>query len=72
MGTVVRISDNLAKQARLRSKLEQRSMTSQLEYWAKIGKTAEDNPDLPFSFIKETLLARAEIQYSDKEEYTFG
>ena len=72
MGTVVRISDNLAKQARLRSKLEQRSMTSQLEYWSKIGKTAEDNPDLPFSFIKETLLARAEIQYSDKEEYTFG
>jgi hypothetical protein len=47
-------------------------MTSQLEYWAKIGKTAEDNPDLPFSFIKETLLARAEIQYSEKEEYTFG
>ena len=72
MSTVVRISDNLAKQARLRSKLEQRSMTSQLEYWAKIGKTAEDNPDLPFSFIKETLLARAEVQYSDKEEYTFG
>ncbi|MDB0031257.1 ParD-like family protein [Opitutales bacterium] len=72
MSTVVRISDNLAKQARLRSKLEQRSMTSQLEYWAKIGKTAEDNPDLPFSFIKETLLARAEIQYSEKEEYTFG
>lgn len=72
MSTVIRISDNLAKQARLRSKLEQRSMTSQLEYWAKIGKTAEDNPDLPFSFIKETLLARAEIQYSEKEEYTFG
>ena len=72
MSTVVRISDNLAKQARLRSKLEKRSMTSQLEYWAKIGKTAEDNPDLPFSFIKETLLARAEIQYSEKEEYTFG
>jgi hypothetical protein len=72
MSTVIRNSDNLAKQARLRSKLEQRSMTSQLEYWAKIGKTAEDNPDLPFSFIKETLLARAEIQYSEKEEYTFG
>ena len=32
-------------------------MTSQLEYWATIGKAAEENPDLPFSFIKETLLA---------------
>lgn len=47
-------------------------MTSQLEYWATIGKAAEDNPDLPFSFIKETLLAQEEMKSSPKEEYTFG
>ena len=47
-------------------------MTSQLEYWATIGKTAEENPDLPFSFIKETLLAIEEIKECPKEEYTFG
>jgi len=47
-------------------------MTSQLEYWATIGKAAEENPDLPFSFIKETLLAREEMKGKPKEEYTFG
>jgi hypothetical protein len=47
-------------------------MTSQLEYWATIGKAAEENPDLPFSFIKETLLAREEMKDKSKEEYTFG
>lgn len=47
-------------------------MTSQLEYWATIGKAAEENPDLPFSFIKETLLAMAEMKENEKEEYTFG
>ena len=47
-------------------------MTSQVEYWAKIGKAAEENPDLPFSFIRETLLAIEEMKDSPKEEYTFG
>jgi len=47
-------------------------MTSQLEYWATIGKVAEENPDLPFSFIKETLLAIEEMKSAEKEEYSFG
>lgn len=72
MSTVVRISDDLAKKAKTRSKVEHRSMTSQLEYWATIGKAAEDNPDLPFSFIRETLLSLAEMKDSEAEEYTFG
>jgi len=72
MSTVIRISDRLAKEAKTRSQVEHRSMTSQLEYWAMIGKAAEDNPDLPFSFIKETLLARQEMQNESPEEYTFG
>ena len=72
MSTVVRISDELAKDAKLRSKVEQRSMTAQLEYWAKIGKAAEDNPDIPFALIKETMVARSEIESSQGEEYVFG
>ena len=72
MSTVIRISDHLAKEAKIRSKVEHRSMTSQLEYWATIGKAAEENPDLPFSFIKETLLAMQEMKENPKEEYTFG
>ena len=72
MSIVVRISDELAKDAKHRSKVEQRSMTAQLEYWARIGKAAEDNPDLPFAFIKETMVARSETESSQGEEYVFG
>jgi len=46
-------------------------MTGQVEYWAKIGRIAEDNPDLPFSFIREILLAKEEVK-NKKEEYVFG
>jgi hypothetical protein len=37
-----------------------------------MGKAAEENPDLPFSFIKDTLMAMEEMKERPKEEYTFG
>ena len=72
MSTVIRISNELASEARLRSKVEQRSMASQLEYWARIGKAAEENPEFPFTFIKETLIAMEEVKQVSKIEYSFG
>ena len=72
MSRVIRISGNLAEQAKVRSSVENRSMTAQIEYWAKIGKIAEENPDLPFAFIKEILLGMEELKSEGKEEYVFG
>lgn len=71
MSTVIRISSDLAQLAKTRSSVEKRSLTSQVEYWARIGRTAEDNPELPYSFIKEILIAQEESK-SAKEEYVFG
>jgi hypothetical protein len=71
MSTVVRISDELANVARHRSKVEQRSMTAQLEYWVKIGKASEDNPNMTFALLKEIMISRSEIESSQGEEYVF-
>jgi len=71
MSTVVRISDELANDARHRSKVEQHSMTAQLEYWVKIGKAGEDNPDLTFALLEEIMISRSEIESSQGEEYVF-
>ena len=46
MANAVRISDKLAKEARLVIAVDNRSVTGQIEHWAKIGKCAECNPDL--------------------------
>ena len=72
MSTVVRISDELANDAKHRSKVDQRSMTAQLEYWVKIGKAGEDNPDLTFALLEEIMISRSEIESSQDEEYVFG
>lgn len=72
MTTAVRISDELASSAKKYSKVERRSVTGQVEHWARIGKCAEDNPDLPYEFIKELLVAIEELDSGEKSEFKFG
>jgi hypothetical protein len=60
MGMPVRIEDDLYISARDQAKAEHRTIAGQIEFWAKIGRTAIDNPDLPIDFIVETLISMAE------------
>lgn len=60
MSTSVRIDDALVTQARSAAKAEFRTVQGQIEFWAKVGRAALDNPDLPASFIAESLMSMAE------------
>lgn len=60
MGMPVRIDDTLYDQARAQAQAERRTIAGQIEFWAMVGKTALDNPDLPTEFVRELLIARAE------------
>ncbi|MGA8864803.1 MAG: ParD-like family protein [Gallionella sp.] len=60
MSMPVRIDEKLYEQARIASKGEHRTIAGQLEFWAKVGKAALDNPDLPIEYVRELLIARAE------------
>ncbi|MEO5342912.1 MAG: ParD-like family protein [Gammaproteobacteria bacterium SHHR-1] len=58
--TSIRINQTLYDQARNEAVAEHRTIAGQVEYWAKIGRAALDNPDLPVSFIAESLASMAE------------
>ena len=58
--TSIRIDQTLYDQARNEAQAEHRTIAGQIEYWAKVGRAALDNPDLPVSFIAESLAAMAE------------
>lgn len=61
MGTIsVRIDEDLVTAARAAAKAEFRTVQGQLEFWAKVGRATLDNPDLPASFIAESLMSMAE------------
>jgi len=72
MSIAVRISNELIKEARTLSKVENRSVTGQIEYWAKIGKIAEQNPSLSYKLIKEILIGIEELDSKRGTEYKFG
>lgn len=58
--TSIRIDQELYEQARNEASAEHRTIAGQVEYWAKVGRAALDNPDLPVSFIAESLASLAE------------
>jgi hypothetical protein len=72
MTTAVRVSQELVREAKIYSKIDQRSVTGQIEHWARIGKCAEENPDLTYSLIKEIMIGLAELEQGESSEYTFG
>mgnify|MGYP000411250763 FL=1 len=58
--TSIRIDQTLYDQARNEAVSEHRTIAGQVEYWAKVGRAALDNPDLPVSFVVESLASMAE------------
>jgi hypothetical protein len=52
--------------------VDNRSLAGQIEHWARIGKCAEENPDLTYSLIKEILIGLEELDQGEKTEYIFG
>ncbi len=58
--TSIRIDQTLYDQARADAMVEHRSIAGQVEYWARVGRAALDNPDLPVAFIAESLASMAE------------
>ena len=56
----VDIDKNLVQAAGITAQAEGRTMQQQLEFWIKLGRAALDNPDLPASFIAESLMSLAE------------
>jgi hypothetical protein len=72
MAMAVKLSDNIISDAQIMSKALNRSVAGQIEYWARIGKIAEENPDLTYEFIKNILVAQQEVQAGKLESYTFS
>jgi len=72
MGITVNLDSDLVKIAQTYSIAESRSVPKQIEHWAKVGRIAEENPDLSYSAIKEILIGLADLQAGNVEEYIPG
>lgn len=67
----VKLSESIISEAKIISKALNRSVAGQIEHWAKIGRLAEENPDLTYEFIKNLLIAQQEAKFGKLENYSF-
>ena len=63
----VRMDKELFDAASIEGKANYRSAAQQLNLWARVGKNALANPDLPITFIHDTLIAKEQ----EKEPFVF-
>lgn len=67
MSVAIRIDDELYEEAKKSAEAECRTVPLQVTYWAKIGKAALDNPDLPVELIRDILAARKQNDFTPFE-----
>lgn len=67
----IRLDQELIEKATIMAKALNRTPPKQIEHWAKIGEIMEDNPDLPYDFVKQVFIAEAEREAGKLESYDF-
>jgi hypothetical protein len=72
MTTTIRISDTIVHDAQIYGKIYNRSAPKQIEFWSRIGKIAEENPDMSYDEIRAILFSLEEKNVGDVEEFKFS
>lgn len=72
MTTTIRISDSIIHDAQIFGKIYNRSVPKQIEFWSRIGKIAEENPEMTYDEIRGILFALEEKNLGDVEEFKFS
>jgi hypothetical protein len=69
MSTPIKLPDDLINEAKRYAAAYSRSVPKQIEHWSHIGKIAEENPDLPYSFIHGLLLSMEEAEAGEITDF---
>ena len=72
MPAVIKLSDSIIEEARPYATAMHRSIPKQIEYWARLGKAVEENPDLPLNMVMNLLISIEEAKAGRFSEYKFG
>ena len=71
MPTEFHLSELLIEEAKPFAQAIHRSVAEQIEYWARLGKVAEDNPDLPINMLQDMLVSMEELKSGYLSKYRF-
>jgi len=69
--TAIQLSNEMILEASKYASVYTRSLSMQIEHWARIGKIAEENPDLTYTFIEDVLIGNAELDNGNVTPFEF-
>ncbi len=58
----IKLPETLIAEAQAAAETTNRTLQEQVEHWIKIGMIVEENPDLPYEFIQQILIAKEEVE----------
>jgi len=67
----IQLSNDIMLEAGKYASVYTRSVSMQIEHWARIGKITEENSDLPYAFIEDVLIGKAELDNGDVTPFEF-
>ena len=68
----MRLPIEVKQKLKLKAKSHQRSLSGETAYYIQAGILAEENPELSFEFIRQTLEGRDELKDGFKRDYPWG
>ena len=71
MSTAINLSEQLIEEAKPVAQATHRSVSEQIEYWARLGKVAEENSDLPIHILQDMLVSIDEVKAGNLRRYQF-
>jgi hypothetical protein len=71
MSTAINLSEQLIEEAKPVTQATHRSVSEQIEYWARLGKVAEESPDLPIHMLQDMLVSIEEVKAGNLRRYQF-
>ena len=71
MVITIKLSNVLIEEAKLHAQAMHHSVSKQIEHWARLGKLAEDNPDLPIGILQDMKTSIEEVKSGNLTEYQF-
>jgi len=71
MSIAINVSEQLVEEAKPFAQAMHRSVAQQIEYWARLGKVAEENPDLSINILQDMLVSIEEVKAGNLNRYQF-
>ncbi|QWD91452.1 ParD-like family protein [Polynucleobacter sp. MWH-Braz-FAM2G] len=71
MPKIIKLSKSLLSSAQSASEQSNRTLSEQIEYWARLGRAAEENPELPVQMLQDILVSIEEVRMDTLNSYAF-